>query len=187
MLNDMIRLVLSEYEEYYQRVHGLKTDFSGIAIPVADDVQFPWFVCRPEKFFAERVFEQLYSKQKYTRGSLDDILDMNFGRDGKQESYIIRLHGNWEADENLKNLSAIQITEKHIKTACLVERLILGDFLFWKFRKDLDIENITLCSNSRYRDGGVPSVEQKNTSVYVDYCFPEVARYHLRAREVVSC
>jgi len=150
--------LLAEYEKYYWKIHFLKVDFSGISIPVADNVQFSWFVCRPEKFFAERAFsggKKLYPKWKWTDKPLDGVLDLSFGRDGKQEPYIVRFHPNWEADENLANFSAIQIAEKRINTACLTERLILGDFLYWKFKKHLDINNWTLCSGSRVLDGRV--------------------------------
>lgn len=183
--------ILADYERYYWRIHGLKTDFSGVNIPVADNAQFPWFVCRPENFFAERVYsggKKLYPKWKWTDKSLDHVLDFSFGRDGKKEPYIVRFRANWEADENLANLSAIKIAEKGINTTCLTERLILGDFLYWKFRKHLDIQNWTLCSGSRYSNGSVPSVcwNRRYDGLDVDECGPDGADDDLRSREVVS-
>ena len=183
--------LLAEYEKYYWKIHGLKTDFAGIAIPAADNGQFPWFVCRPENFFAERAYsggKRLYSKGKWTDKSLDDILDLSFGRDGKKESYIVRFHANWEADKNLANLSANKIAKKGINTACLTERLILGDFLFWEFKKHLDVETITLCSGSRCSGSFVPSVgwDGYYDKLLVGRCGPDDAADYLRSREAVS-
>lgn len=183
--------IFAGYEKYFWKIHGLKTDFSGIRIPKADDNDFPWFVCRPENFSPERAYsggKKLYPKWKYTDKPLDDVLNLSFGRDGETRPYIARFRANWEADENLANFSANMITEKGINTACLTERLILGDFLYWKFKRHIDVKNITLCAGSRYSDGRMPSVRWYGAGGEM-----RVSRYDsggahdsLRAREVVS-
>src|SRR3989338_5717317 len=86
-------VVVADWEKYFQEIHDLKADFSGICIPSADD-EFSWLICRPENFFAERAFsggKKLYSKWKWKKESLDDILNLLFGRDGKTEPYIVRV------------------------------------------------------------------------------------------------
>lgn len=184
-------VVLADWEKYFWEIHGLKTDFAGIRVPEADDNDFPWFVCRPENFSAERAYssgKKLYPKWKWTDKSLDDVLDLSFGRDGKTEPYIARFHANWEADENLANFSAKMIAEKGINTACLTERLLLGDFLFWKFKKHLDVVNWTLCAGSCCAGGLVPRVRwfPNSGEMGVDWCLSGDRYGLLRSREAVS-
>ena len=182
-------IILADYEKYFRKIHDLKTDFAGIRIPEVDDIDFPWFVCRPENFFAERAYnggKELYPKWKWTDESLGDVLDLSFGRDGNVEPHIARFRANWEADEDLANLSANQIAEKNINTACLTERLILGDFLFWKFKKHLDMNNITLCAGSRYSDGSVPDVSWSGGGLEVNWYSPGRHYDYLRSRRAVS-
>lgn len=184
--------ILADWEKYYLEIHGLKTDFSGIYIPEAGD-EFSWLICRPENFFTERAYsggKKLYAKWKYTDTdkSLDDIINMSFGRDGKTYPYIVRVRPKWEADENLKNLSANQITGRNINTLCLTERLLLGDFLYWKYQRHLDVKTTTICTGSRYSDGEVPAVGwyMHYGEVHVDWFGFVNAGDSLRSREAVS-
>lgn len=180
--------ILTDWEKYYLEIHGLKVDFSGFKIPEAED-NFSWLICRPEKFFVKRAFsggKQLYPRWKYTKKSLDDVLDMSFGRDGKVEPYIVRVRPNWEADEDLKNLSANQIAESKTDTLCLTERLLLGDFLYWKHRKHLDVDTVTLCSGSRFSVGLVPFVDWSGIRMRVDWYDTDVAGGVLRSRQQFS-
>lgn len=190
--------ILNEWEKYFYKIHQLKADFSGVTIPKADDDIFPWFTCIPENFSTERACsgrKQLYFKWKWTDKALDDVLDLSFGRDSRKDPYIVRFRANWEADELLKNLSADTIAEKQINASTLKERLLLGDFLYWKHKKHLDVENITLCSGSRYSDSFmrysdsfVPCVYWSSPASRLDVrgCSSGCARSHLRAREVAS-
>ena len=183
--------ILNEWEKYFWKIHQLKVDFAGVAIPEADDDDFPWFVCTPEDFSTERAYsggKQLYDKWKWTNKALDDVLDLSFGRDSQKDPYIVRFHANWEADKVLKNLSANAIAEKQINTSALKERLLLEDFLYWKHKKHLDVKNITLCSGSRYSDGDVPGVDWDDDSgkLGVYRYSPGDAIDYLRSREVVS-
>ncbi len=187
--------ILIDWERYFQEIHSLKTDFSGIYIPEASD-EFSWFICRPENFFAERAFnggKKLYGRMKLTDESLDSVLDMSFGRDGKTESYVVRVRPNWGADwgaedEELINLSANQIVEKNINTLCLTERLLLGDFLYWKHKKHLDVYGWTLCPSSRYSYGYVPIVcwNRYYGKMHVHSYGPDHRFDYLRSRQAVS-
>ncbi len=184
-------IILADWERYFWKIHGLKTDFAGIRIPEADDNDFPWFICRPENFFAERAYsggKKLYPKWKWTDKSLDDVLNLSFGRDGETKPNIARFRANWEADENLANLSANMIAERGVNTACLTERLLLGDFLYWKFKRHLDVKNWTLGAGSRYSGGDVPSVRWGGSygGLRVYGYFSGDAGGSLRAREAVS-
>lgn len=182
-------VILADWEKYFWKIHGLRTDFAGVLIPEADNNEFPWFVCRPENFFAERAFnggKKLYPKWKWTDKSLDDVLDLSFGRDGQTSPYIVCVRANWEADEDMANISANGIAEKGINTICLTERLLLGDFLYWKYERHLDVKNITLCTGSRYDDGYVPFVRWRGGEMGVDWYYPVRAHARLRSRQAVS-
>jgi hypothetical protein len=152
--------MISKWERYYRENYSLKTDFSKVRIPQAGDVQFPWLICRPENFSAEKALRggrNLYTKWDWIGNRpLDGLLDMSFGRDGEDKPYIVLARANWEADEDLANLSANMVVERKIYTMCLTERWLLGDFLFWEFGEHLDEKRITICSGSRYLNGCVP-------------------------------
>ena len=182
-------LIFSEWEKYFWKIHQLKTDFSGVTIPEVDDDDFPWFVYVPENFSTERAFsggKKLYPKWKWTNKSLNDILDFSFGRDAQTEPYIVRFHANWESDKDLKHLLVEDITERKINTNTLKERILLGDFLFWKHERHLDVEGATLCSGSRCSDGRVPRAYWAGDGFRVYSFSPDDGSYGLRAREVVS-
>jgi len=182
--------VFSGWEKFYWKIFGLKTDFSGASVPEASG-EFSWFVCVPEGFTAEQAFsgdEKQFDFWKYTDKPLDDVLNPSFGRDAWKQSYIVRCRQNYEADEDLKNLSANKIAEQQINTLTLKERLLLGRFIYWKERKHLDVNNVTLCAGSRYSDGYVPYVG------WCEYCGrlrvgwygPGFAVIILRSRQAVS-
>lgn len=184
-------LILADWEKYFWKIHGIKVDFADVSIPEADDNIFPWFVCKPENFSTEMAYsggKKQYPKWKYTDKPLDDALNLSFGRDVFNHPYIIRLKPNWEADEDLKNLSANTIIKKQINTATLKERLLLGDFLYWKYKKHLDVVNVTLCTGSRYSGGSVPYVDwdERFDEMEVDWYDSGVANGVLRSRQAVS-
>lgn len=181
-------VVLAEWEKYFWKIHRIRVDFAGVNIPKAEDDEFPWFVCKPENFSTEQAYgggKRQYSKWRWNKNPLDKELDLSFGRDGRQYPYIVRFRPNWEADESLKNISAETILKKEINTGTLKERLLLGDFLYWKYRGHLDMNNATLCSCSRCNDGDVPVVDwhDNRMSVYGDDS--GLARGYLRSRLAV--
>ena len=53
-------------------------------------------------------------------------------------------------------------------------------------RKHLDIQNITLCSGSRYLDGHVPRVRWYGGRLLVHWSFPGDSSGSLRSRQIVS-
>jgi len=104
-------------------------------------------------------------------------------RDG---DYEIEFAPNIEADENFKNLSANDLKDKGIVGITLPERLKLEIQYFKATGKHLDIENITLCSGSRYSDGYVPHVHWYDVEVFVYWYYPVRANDSLRSRQAVS-
>lgn len=98
---------------------------------------------------------------------------------------IHKFKANIEADENLKNLSADDLKKKKIKGITLRERLLLELQYFKTTGEHLDIDNITLCSGSRYSDGSVPDVYWSSffRRLYVGGYGSDVTYPNLRARE----
>ena len=186
--------ILAEWEKFFREIHKTKVDFAGIDIPEpeVDDNEHFWLSCIPGNFSTQRVYGggmEQYSKEKFSDESLDEILDLSFGRDAWNRPYIIRLQPNWEADEDLRDLSANMITERRINTATLKERCLLGDFLYWKHRKHLDSKSWTLCSGSRYwANGRVPFVCWRSDcqEMRVEDCHPALHNDLLRPRRVIA-
>lgn len=100
--------------------------------------------------------------------------------------YEISFKDTVEADEDLKNMSANDCMEKGIVGITLEERLKMEIDYFKKTDKHLDIDNITLCSGSRYGDGSVPGVDWHDGEMGVDWCRPDHSHGRLRSRQAVS-
>ena len=106
----------------------------------------------------------------------------------KTGAYQVRFKKTIEADLELANKSAQDLAEEKISGITLLERLLLELGYFLAIGGHLDIENITLCSGSRYSDGGVPSVswDADDRELSVFWYNPQHADGNLRARAVVS-
>lgn len=92
-----------------------------------------------------------------------------------------------EADEVNKNKSARTLWAENHLGISLPERLVLEAGYFWTTGQHLDVQNITLCAGSRYRDGHIPSVDfntyHGKVSVYRYH--PDYDRAYLRSRSAV--
>lgn len=181
-------LWFSKWERFYKKIYGRKYDFSGIPIPQADNI-FAWPVFMAGDIPAEDWLSSGKDRLpfwKYTGKKLDDVLDLSFGRDDWDRQYIARFKANEEADEDLKNISAIKITEMGINTATVKERLALGRFLYWDRKLILDRRMITFCTGSRDSGGGVPGVSWFVDELVVGWYAPDHAYPSLRSRQAVS-
>ena len=125
-------------------------------------------------------------------------------RDPSKGSYTVAFKATVEADEENKNQSANQrkelycqdITllerlflelEQNCQDITLLERLFLELVYFLTTGEHLDTKNYTLCTGSRGRDGGVPSVcfGAGDRAVFVDWFRPGSRFGRFRARSVV--
>ena len=136
-----------------------------------------------------QVYAVCESKFKCWRYS--DDLDASVTKNDRMptKDYAIWIqNGRIEVDEELKNLSANDLTKKNIAGITLLERLLYELFYFWKTKKHLDIKNVTLCSGSRLSDGNVPRVDWHagGREVYVFWYRPSDSVAGIRARAVVS-
>lgn len=110
--------------------------------------------------------------------------DRDPSRDG---SYAVSFKATVEADEENADQSANQRRKKGCKDITLLERLLLELAHFLATKRHLDIDNVTLCSGSRYSDGGVPRVRfhSGTREVRVYWCNPGRSFGRLRARAAV--
>ena len=90
-----------------------------------------------------------------------------------------------EPDEKYKNMSANDL--KDLPFITLRERLIFELEYFKREGKHLDIDNVTLCSGSRYSDGHVPHVRWNSDDgeLFVYDYYPYHSHVLLRARVAV--
>lgn len=104
------------------------------------------------------------------------------------ETYAVWVCDRVEADEELKNLSANQIEEQGVTGITLMERLLQELKYFSETKKHLDVQNVTLCTGSRYSDGSVPYVHwiTDYRRLSVGWCYADGSADSLRSRAVVS-
>jgi hypothetical protein len=88
-----------------------------------------------------------------------------------------------EADEETKNLSANQQTEAGIT---LIARCLLELKYFSEMGKHLDLKNVTLCSGSRFADGGVPYAYWRGGEFDVSWHYVDYRHPGLRSRVAVG-
>jgi len=113
-----------------------------------------------------------------------DKEELNKITSDRKGDYTVYFRDRVEADEELKSKSADDLSREGIKGITLEERLVLEIDYFNKTGKHLDIENVTLCSGSRYSDGGVPDVDFVDGGVGVYWHYSSDADSGLRSRSV---
>ncbi|PCI30239.1 hypothetical protein COB55_00460 [Candidatus Wolfebacteria bacterium] len=181
---EIVKMCLS-WELFYCEEFGENQDFSQLKIPEKQKgfnrlivvakgmtMNLTYYACT-RKFLCER-----YEKD------LDAIVIENDSV--SKESYAIWVRDCVEADEGLKNLSAGDLLKRGIKGITLLERMLLELKYFRETGKHLDIENITLCSGSRFPDDRVPGASWRDGGFGVCW-FCSADRFsRLRSRAVVS-
>lgn len=177
------------YSSFYLNAYGIYLGFPDELMPEAPD-NFAWPVCVPGIISNEVAFQSGkidIPRWKHTDDPLDSVIDPTRGRDAWLHSFIVRVRPNWEADEDMQNLSANDIENTKTNVIMLRERLILGTFLFWLTGDHLDHRTVTL-SGSRCRGGFVPDVyfDSDDRKVSVDWAFPDHLYGILRSRQAVS-
>ena len=115
--------------------------------------------------------------------NLDDSITTN-DRDPKNGSYAVWVKDVREADEENANKSAEDLkTESHTGITELERALLEADYFFEK-GEHLDQQNITLCSGSRHRGGGVPDASWNDSKFGIGWYGPSSRDSSLRSRRV---
>lgn len=182
---------IGEWKQFYAEHFGLEDTevlMRDSQIP-AMKAGFGQLIIVQKGLTLNQVYAACESKFKCWRYSddLDKSVTKNDRTPTKDYAIWIR-NGRIEADEELKNLSADDLAKKEIAGITLLERLLYELFYFWKTKKHLDIDNVTLCSGSRGSGGDVPSVDwdPDDRGVDVYWFYPSYSDSDLRARAVVS-
>lgn len=183
---------IADWREFYRQVHSMKVNPPKRLPPVTPG--YNWGVWVLKGITPQRAFEMgatMYPSWKWCGDqSLDEVIDFTKeARDARQRQHFVWCEDSVEPSSKLANLSAIQIAERQINTLTLTEPLLLHQWFYWKSGgKHLDVQNVTLCSGSRYSDGSVPSVDFHPLAgeVSVDGYGPGDADGDLRSRQAVS-
>lgn len=158
---ECVKMTIDDWHEFYKKVFGENYDFSNTPIPKAPE-DFSWLVCIAGALTPEQAFsggkKQFKMWRCFEDCSFDEILDASFGRDALRENYILRMRPNLEADDDLDKNRLVDYyyssRGRDIETMSLRERLLLGRFLYWKYKIILDKHSFTDCSrSSRYVRG----------------------------------
>jgi len=181
------QILVSEWENFYQRVLGITVDLSRVEIPSHQPKKdFSRIVMVAESLTLNQVWEvckKRFPAWSYYGDDLDKAVLINNRTTIK--SYAIRIRDRQEADEELKNLSANQLSKKGIPGITLLERLLLELKYYDETGQHLDLQNITLCNGSRFLFDRVPLVRWHDGRFDVIWFYPADAYYGLRSRAVV--
>jgi len=183
-VNDQVE----RWRAHYKGLYHINPDFSGLYIPerVAG---FDRLVIVPKGLTHQKWVETartIHEVYLYN-DDLDGSVTVN-DRTPKERSYGVWIRDRQEADEELKEKSALDLEKEKVAGTTLLERLVAGTGYLFEKMCHMDVQNVTLCSGSRYSDGDVPGVNwgTDDRKVYVHWDNASNSRVDLRARAVVS-
>lgn len=177
--------VVLDWTKVYEKL-GIKPDF-----PFGETTPSHWDVYVVKGLTPNKVLKALREVGVNVWLHVDDLdkaVPKN-DRDAAKRSYKVSFRQNIEADPELANKSANDLAKTGVKGITLLERLLLELAYFMAKGRHLDIENVTLCTGSRYSGGNVPSVywHPDNRKVYVSWGSPGYCHDdRLRTRAAVS-
>lgn len=173
------------WQKFYFEVFDLTVDFSGVKL--ADDPGgFGWEVVVTKGLTLNKVWAKC-CKRFNCYSYLGDDLDQTVPKNDRQatKNYAKRFRDRVEADEENKNLSANTLIKRKVQGITLLERLLLELWYHWTTGKHLDIQCVTLCTDSRDQRGGVPAVDWSGYGLWVDGYNPDDSGDNLRTRSAV--
>ena len=188
---------LARWESVYGKLFGLqqKPDFSGMRIPEKPENVGPVrliVVAREILEWTGKHHGPLQAVQETLKehfvcwqyaNNLDEAISVN-DRDPRNDSYAIWVKDVREADEEYANKSGDDLKgEGHVGITILERQLLEADYFFEK-GEHLDQQNVTLCSGSRSRAGGVPSADWRGSRFCVDRYYSTGRDPGLRSRRV---
>jgi hypothetical protein len=177
---------LNGLRSFYKEFFGMDLDFSGVHIPKRVSV-FDYLLIIAESLSLDKVYEACIKNFPCSRYGYEDMWLAAVRNDRSPiKHYAIWVRDIQESDEELRNLSANQISGRGIKTETLMERLI-HELIYWhNTKKHLDMKSTTLCAGSRDKDGRVPCVNWCGVNMNVSCYSSSHSGDFLRARQVVS-
>ena len=91
-----------------------------------------------------------------------------------------------EADEELSDLSAIELEKRKIPGITLLEREVMEYDYFNRTNGHLDIDSMTICSGSRYLCGDLPRVRWDGTQFFIHWFHTDYANTIMRSRQLFA-
>lgn len=180
-------VVIAEWTVFWQCLGVPLLDVSGIVIP-PHQPGFDRVLVIPRWLTTSAAYALCKSRfacSSYYGDDLDAAIPRN-DRDPKNGSYAIRVRDRVEADEELKNLSAEDLTYRSVAGITFLEREVFELKYHEETGKHLDIKNWTLCSGSQSSAGRVPLAHWHGGRFYVRWLDPQDRRDDVRSRGVVS-
>lgn len=176
------------WRAHYQNIYRLNPDFSGFRAPKRQE-GFHRLAVLPRGFKIRSWVEtvsHIHGLDLHDN-DLDAMLATN-DRTSESGAYAVWIRDRQEADEELKNLSALMLAEQKVAGITLAERLVAGTAHLFETGRHMDVENWTSCTGSRYSDGDVPYVNWRpgDRELYVNRHDPGDRDGYLRSRAVVS-
>lgn len=174
----------AEWEGFYEKHFSLKPDLSALHVPVK-----PGYTCRGVVVLPElgnnRIFDactKAFKTWRYDK-NLDTVRDIV---QRPATAYVLWVRDDVEADADMANKSANDVENAGTNTMTLKERMLLELKFFEETGNHLDLQNVTLCTGSRYSGGRVPNAYWDSDEFSVDWDNPDSQCSYLRARVAVS-
>ncbi len=187
LVTEAINPQLADWLQFYREVFDLEWDPADINLP-AERFGFGWLVVVAKGLTRNAVFGLCYKRFNGKVWRFYDDLNKAVTHNDREpiETYAIRVRDCVEADECHKGKSANTATGAGIKGMTNLERMLLELWYHWKTNDHLDKKNLTICSGSRYADGGVPYADWGGGEFGVGRVDPDDACGNWRVRETVS-
>lgn len=147
------------WQKIYKKWFNMEIDISNLSVPKNYNPQKHFLLVVAKGITMNAVVAAMRKRFKvylYIE-DLDTSVTKN-DRTPENGTYLVLFYRNIEADEEFKNMSADNLAKKGHKGITLLERLLLEVCSKTKCKKHLDIDNWTLCSDSRRFVGRVPRV-----------------------------
>lgn len=150
---------LSNWVRLYREVFSIELDGAEVKIPEQRQ-GFNRLIVVANGLTLNQIVEGLRKKMKawlYTEDLDRDVIQAPYIK-RPPAPYAVWVRESKEADEELKNRSALDLERDQVNTLTLPERLLYELVFHDETGEHLDHENWTLCAGSRDRGGRVPCV-----------------------------
>ena len=184
---------LGRWAKVYEKLFGKVPNFSGLAIPAKPENLGPmrlivvakeivdWTGNRPLQG-TQNALKKHFKCYQYT-DDLDESVLVN-ARDPRKGTYALWVKDIREADEENANKSANDLARDNHLGITILERQLLEMDYFEEHGEHMDLNNVTLCSGSRFRDGRVVGADWGDVGFSVRWYYPSDRDSYLRSRSV---
>lgn len=170
-----------EWEIFYQEVFGFKINLSKVPIPAVPDLSDYWLVIvapfiRINAIHAiQRIFSVWDSQGNLAGRRILYDLDEPETEEADRHPYAIWVRNT--INPYVERVTEVMRYLDSVPQLTLLERLLLGAFVFRKTGNHLDTQRPTVCAGSRTPDGSIPIVnsvhQDGRDGIKIRYCTPE--------------